>query len=265
MTLFRSFLFIVFCSTLHAQQKLDLYFDFDKFDLNPQAVQTLNSWIAEGKNYKVTKLFGFCDWKGTNSYNDSLAIRRVNTVYAFLLKQHVVVEKNVEIRGFGEDFKQSPRQEENRRVTILFEVITPQLTPPPNEAIPSNTTISSQLAKAKKGDLIQLNTINFLNHSAKFVPNTEPILMDLLCVLEENPTLKIEIQGHICCDRENKYMYISEARAKAVYNFLIVHKIDRKRLTYKGYGSTQPIYAIPEKNEQEENANRRVVIKILER
>ena len=83
--------------------------------------------------------------------------------------------------------------------------------------------------------------------------------------MEENPTLKIEIQGHICCDTENKYGYIAEARAKAVYSYLISHKIDRKRLSFKGYGATRPIYKIPERNAQEEDGNRRVEIMVVER
>lgn len=256
---------ILFSLVMQGQQKVELYFDFDKYDLNPQAIQTLNTWMASGKNYKVTKLFGFCDWKGTNVYNDTLALRRVNTVYRYLQKQNILVEKNIEIRGFGEDFKQSPKQEENRRVTLIYEEVIPQKiveTPPP---ITIGPTFKQQMNLAKKGDIIKLEHINFLNHSAKFVPNTEPILLELLCVMEENPTLKIEIQGHICCDTENKYGYIAEARAKAVYSYLITHKIDRKRLSFKGYGATRPIYKIPERNAQEEDGNRRVEIMVIER
>jgi hypothetical protein len=68
----------------YSQEKLNVYFDFDKYDLNEQGVKKINSWIAEGKNYEVTKLYGFCDWKGSNEYNDTLAMKRVYTVYEFL-------------------------------------------------------------------------------------------------------------------------------------------------------------------------------------
>lgn len=99
--MFRLFFLLFFCCQLYAQQKLDVYFDFDKYDLNAQAIQNLNSWIAEGKAYKVTKLYGFCDWKGSNGYNDTLALRRVHAVYDYLKQQNISVEKNIEIRGFG--------------------------------------------------------------------------------------------------------------------------------------------------------------------
>jgi outer membrane protein OmpA-like peptidoglycan-associated protein len=261
--MFRYFFLLFFCGQLLAQQKLDVYFDFDQYDLNTQAIQTLNSWIAEGKTYKVTKLYGFCDWKGSNGYNDTLALRRVHAVFAYLKKQNITVEKNIEIRGFGEDFKQSLRQEENRRVTLFYEVHQPSNPSP--ETVTLQPPLKEIIAQAKVGDRIALKQILFHNHSAKFMPESEPILRELLCVMEENPTLKIEIQGHICCDTENRYGYISEARARAVYTYLLRYKIDRKRMTYKGYGTQQPLFSIPERNAQEEAANRRVEIRIVAR
>ena len=82
-------------------------------------------------------------------------------------------------------------------------------------------------------------------------------------MLQNNPQLKIEIQGHLCCmpvDRTD----LSTQRAKAIYNFLITNDVYRARLSYKGFGSTQPIYPLPEKNEVERAANRRVEILIVE-
>ena len=74
--------------------------------------------------------------------------------------------------------------------------------------------------------------------------------------------MKVEIHGHLCCmptDRTD----LSGQRAKAIRNFLTGNGIDKSRLSYKGFGSTQPIYPIPEKNEAERAANRRVEILIV--
>jgi flagellar motor protein MotB len=89
-------------------------------------------------------------------------------------------------------------------------------------------------------------------------------MYELLCVLEDHPNLKIQIQGHICCQLVSDFEDISTLRARAVYTFLIQNKINRKRLSYKGFGITRPIHPIPEKSEQEANENRRVEILILE-
>lgn len=246
-----------------AQEKLNLYFDFDRHELNNVAIQKINSWIAEGKEYQVTKLYGFCDWKGTNSYNDTLALKRVNEVYNFLKQSDIDVIKNIEIRGFGEDFEQSPIQGENRRVTIIYQVksevvVTEKQPEKPKESL------KDQIKSAKKGDIIKLENIYFFNNSAKVVPKSETTLYDLLCVMVDNPKLKIEIQGHICCKRPNEYEVISTARARAVYNYLIRGKIDRSRMSFKGYGVSRPVHKIPEKNALEEDENRRVEILILE-
>lgn len=257
------FLIIFFSFFAQAQEKLNVYFDFDKFNLNDEAVKKINTWIAEGKNYQVIKLYGFCDWKGTNSYNDTLALKRVNEVYNFLKESGIEVRKDIEIRGFGEDFEQSKNQSENRRVTIIFQEKKEVILGEKNKVLPKEP-LKDKVKLAKKGDLIKLDNIYFFNNSAKIVPKSESVLYELLCIMQDNPKLIIEIQGHICCKSSDQDDPISSARAKTVYNYLIRNKIDRKRMTFKGYGVSRPIHPIPEKNALEEDENRRVEILIVE-
>ncbi len=254
-----SLLFLMVPMFFYSQEKLNVYFDFDKYDLNEQGVKKINSWIAEGKNYEVTKLYGFCDWKGSNEYNDTLAMKRVYTVYEFLKQSKINVKKEIEIRGFGEDFEQSEDQGENRRVTIIFQE---------KKEIPvvvtSEQKLKDKFKGSKIGDLIRMPNLYFFNNSAKVVPKSQPVLYDLLCLMNDNPKLKIEIQGHICCKLPSDYDAVSSARARAIYNFLVINKIDRKRLAFKGYGVSRPIHPIPEKNSEEEDENRRVEILIID-
>ena len=42
---------------------------------------------------------------------------------------------------------------------------------------------------------------------------------------------------------ENKNITLSEARAKSVYSYLIKKGITATRMTYKGYGSSTPIFS----------------------
>lgn len=257
--------FLLLCSlSVMAQEKLHVYFDFDKYDLNDASVKKINSWIAEGKNYEVTKLYGFCDWKGTNEYNDTLAIKRVYEVYNFLKESGIEVKKDIEIRGFGENFEQSKIQVENRRVTIIYQEKKAISEPQNSSEKVLNEPLKDKFKSAKKGDLVNLRNLNFYNNSAKLVPKSEPILYELLCAMNDNPNLKIEIQGHICCKLPNQFEAVSTARAKAIYNYLIRNKINRDRMTFKGYGATRPIHPIPEQNALEEEENRRVEILILD-
>lgn len=241
------------------REQVEVFFDFDKYVLNDEAVSILEQEIAKKDNVVITKIYGFCDWKGSNDYNDTLSLKRVNEVYRFLKNKGIKIRDDYEIRGFGEDFDQSEVQSENRKVMVMYEIAQP-------EKKTDYTKALAELVKnAAVGDKIKLKNINFRNNSAIIVPKSKTILYDLLCIMEENPKLKIEIQGHICCQLEKDEHDVSTARARAIYMFLVRNKIDRKRITYKGFGITKPIYKIPERNEDEADENRRVEIMIVEK
>ncbi len=84
----------------------------------------------------------------------------------------------------------------------------------------------------------------------------------LVKLLNENPTLKIEIAGHtdnVGSDKDNQLL--SENRAKAVVTYLVQHGIDAKRLSSKGYGKSQPVAT--NDNEEGRATNRRTVFKVI--
>lgn len=244
-----------------SQERLEVFFDFNQSNLTQTSLSKLNSWMVANEKIEVSKIYGFCDWVGSNKYNDSLSLKRVEEVFNFLQHNKIPIKEDYQLKGFGENFEQSKNQSENRKVIVVYE---PLKTKVQDSTFKKEPTFSEAIKKAKPGDKIKLRNINFFNNSARIVPKSIPLLYELLCVLEENPNLKIEIQGHICCQLVYDVSGISIARAKAIYNYLVQHKINRKRLKYKGYGVTDPIYKIPENNEFEENENRRVEILILE-
>lgn len=248
--------------TLSAQKKIDVYFDFNKYDINPIAKQYLLNWIENSSDIEVQKIYGFCDWKGTNTYNDSLSFKRVQAVYDFLKQQKVAIKTEYETKGFGEDFEQSKVQAENRKVSILYGKLV-IAKPKTKEAIMLEE-LNLKIKTAKIGETIRLKNIYFFNKSPRLLPVSKPVLYELLCVMNDNPKLKIEIQGHICCQIIPGQYDVSAARARAVYVFLVQNGINRKRLTYKGYGNTKPIHPIPEKSVEEEEENRRVEIVVVE-
>jgi outer membrane protein OmpA-like peptidoglycan-associated protein len=89
-----------------------------------------------------------------------------------------------------------------------------------------------------------------------------PTLDELLKVMKSNQDLVIEIHGHICCASAD-YADLSTARAYRVFEYLLNNGIEAERISYTGFGVSQPIYAIPERTMEEEKANRRVEIKIV--
>ncbi len=266
----------------YVQEQFDVYFDFNEPKINAIEKEKILNWYNKDSNIEVSKIYGYCDWVGSNRYNDTLSIRRVKEVFNFLIKNNVVVYDNYEAIGFGEDFQQSKIQSENRKVTIFYnkeadtnkESITESKEEPiivesvsaiakTKEEI-QNETFTEKIKDAKVGDLLLLKNIYFKDRSAKIVSESNESLYELLCVLQQNPKLKIEIQGHICCQEVIDYEDVSTRRAKAIYMYLIQNKINRSRLSYKGFGNSKPIHPIPEKNPQEEDENRRVEILVLE-
>lgn len=88
------------------------------------------------------------------------------------------------------------------------------------------------------------------------------LLDQVTMVLSQNPSLRIEIQGHtdnMGSASANKRL--SERRAQSVMQYLIDQGVDEERLQWAGYGQTQPMAS----NETAEGRkqNRRVELKPL--
>jgi outer membrane protein OmpA-like peptidoglycan-associated protein len=237
------------------QQQFELFFDFNKDFPNEQSILSYNQWIANSKAIEITEMRGYCDSIDTQDYNKKLAERRINSVKLLLEKSQFKLDNNIQSIAFGKEFKQSKIQAENRKVTVFYNEVKK----------PIRSDLSEKIVNSKVGETVKLPNIYFFNNSARIIPKSEPILFELRCVLEENPTLKIEIQGHICCQKVFDVNDVSLSRARAIYMFLLRNAIDKKRMTFKGYGSSKPIHPIPEKSDQEEDENRRVEIMILEK
>ena len=284
--------FLLICPYLKAQEQFILYFDSNKFELNEAENEKFKKWISSNKDSKIVAINGFTDEDGSNSFNDSLAKRRV----AFALSEiqsRIKIREDFKSRSFGEDFKQSIIKAENRKVTIYYilpkdiiredeilgikkeTVVKPRPTPSyPEKLVFTNpdgsrleikldVAFMNQINKGKAGEKLKIENLNFLINTFIVVNESRGKMYELLLVMEQNPKLKIEIQGNLCCqpiDRTN----LSTQRAKAIYNFLVSNKIDKSRLSYKGFGSTRPIFSLPERNESERATNRRVEILILE-
>ncbi|OAZ04528.1 outer membrane lipoprotein Omp16 precursor [Flavobacterium succinicans] len=67
-------------------------------------------------------------------------------------------------------------------------------------------------------------------------------LAKILDVLQQNPTMKIDIRSHTDCRQTAKYnLALSERRAQSTIAWLVSKGIDTSRLTGKGYGESQLI------------------------
>ena len=98
------------------------------------------------------------------------------------------------------------------------------------------------LKRIKVGEKVILRNIFFATDSYALKPESKVELNKLVDFLENNPGIKIEIGGHTDSIGTEAYNQIlSENRAKSVRNYLVDHSVDPERLTYKGYGFSQPV------------------------
>ncbi len=121
----------------------------------------------------------------------------------------------------------------------------------------TETEVDLFLAPIKKGKKIALNNIFFRQSQDIVLDRSVPELNKLHSILEENEKMKIRIEGHTDNVGDPKAnIQLSRNRAFRIYNFLVMKGIDADRLTYEGYGSTQPL--VPNDTEENKQKNRRV-------
>lgn len=111
---------------------------------------------------------------------------------------------------------------------------------------------------------IRLQNIEFETGRASLRPPSFPVLDEVGAILQQYPTLQIEIGGHT----DNRggaatNLRLSQARADSVLAYLKVRfpMLSLDQLTARGYGLTQPI--APNSSELGRARNRRVEFKVL--
>jgi len=103
----------------------DINFDFDKFDIRPDAAAILQSHAAVLKEFGSVKVTieGHCDDRGTIKYNLALGERRANSAKRYLEDLGVASERMTTV-SYGEERPLDPRQNKeawakNRRCTFI--------------------------------------------------------------------------------------------------------------------------------------------------
>ena len=125
-----------------------------------------------------------------------------------------------------------------------------------------NLEIKMMSLGSAKDQVIVLQNVFFESGSAAILPASVPELKKLLLTLKNNVNMGMEIRGHTDdVGTEKSNLALSEARAKAVYDYLVSGGIEPSRLSYTGMGETQPIADnnTPEGRKQ----NRRTEFKVI--
>jgi len=281
--LFFTVLFFGVLFLANAQEQFVVYFDNNKFELNKTEQAKLDKWILENKTSKILSITGSTDEVGSSGFNDTLSLKRVNSIYS-KVNGKIKIREDFKSISLGEKGATSPNKAENRKAIIHYIlekdlareneilgikpkiVVEEEIVPIEEETMnfPEDATLEDKIELSTKGTLIRLEDINFHVNTFAIIPSSKRAIDELIYVLNKYPKLKIEIQGHICCVNKDA-RNLSLDRARQVKRILMSEGIEDKRVKIKGFGVSKPKFAIPEKSEFEAARNRRVEIMILDK
>ena len=102
--------------------------------------------------------------------------------------------------------------------------------------------VNIPLQPIEKGATIVLKNIFFETGRFDLQNESKSELNKLVILLNDNPNLKIQIDGHTDnVGQEKDNLLLSANRAKAVVGYLLSKSINTQRLSYKGFGSSRPV------------------------
>ncbi len=119
------------------------------------------------------------------------------------------------------------------------------------------------LEKLKEGSRVVLNNVFFATDSYALEEASRAELNKLVELLANNAGVRVEIGGHtdsVGSDADN--LRLSEQRAAAVVDYLVVKGIPAEHLSAKGYGETQPVAS--NDTDKGRALNRRTEMKIIQ-
>ncbi len=110
-------------------------------------------------------------------------------------------------------------------------------------AAPDSTYVKNiALEPIKLATSFVFTQVLFDNNSFALLPASLPELNKLVQILEENPSMHIQISGYTDnIGKASDNLILSTNRAKSIVNYLSGKGIATERLSYKGFGSDNPI------------------------
>ena len=256
-------IFMCFCIQLSFSQKVlkhQVYFETDKFDIPETEHSRLLLFLSDIENLDIEKvsIYGFCDDRGSDSYNMVLSQQRADAIKEVFSNNEFDESKITNVDGKGEILLNIIHEENlskirglNRKVEIIVQPYDP-----PREIVskPIKKSTEDKLkGDLKEGDKILLENILFKTGYSYLTKESKIQLDKIAEVLVERKDIYFTVEGHVCCthgtrdaiDRKTKKRNLSVARAKTVYDLLVKKGVSRTRMRYVGLKRKFPLGGDP--------------------
>jgi len=245
-------LFLITSNLIAQNEVMTFYFERGKTTFIPTSEKAFQKFVKENQNKDlVFKIETYCDSVGSAIYNEYLSKNRLTTLeYRFKLGG-LKIEEGI---SKGEQNVNGPMAYQRKAIITYVNGAIEKKT--------ANDTVKTQIASKYKDVLNSKSNVEPIVLDIQFIPGQDVFLNeqafqeanDLYEFLNQNPTVKAFIRGHVCCKDD---LTMSTLRAHKVYQYLIERNIDPKRLEVKGFSNTMPV-VYPETNEFDRQKNRRV-------
>jgi outer membrane protein OmpA-like peptidoglycan-associated protein len=257
------FILIALLSISSFSQELthSVYFETDKSIINSTETQNIDTFLKSLDTIGIKKIIvhGYCDDRGTQSYNLSLSHKRARAIELYL-KDNEIPERLIKIiSGKGEvgliassnESNVNNLRQGNRRVDIIVKANIPNITE--SEATEMPTAQELLKKELKIGDKIRLKNLYFKTGYATILPNSIETLTEIADILVQREDIYFTIEGHVCCthdtydavDRKTNKRNLSVSRAKFIYNYLLRKGVKKNRMKFIGMKRKDPLGGNP--------------------
>lgn len=263
----KNFLYIFFLVSFFGfsqkELKHEVYFKTDKYDVQETEHNRLLLYLIKLQEVDLDKIeiYGFCDDRGSDSYNLELSQQRADEIKAVLSDNEIDEAIISHVDGKGEIFLKVVNSEDadilrglNRKVEIIATVKTKkEVKKIVSREKKEPSTVSKLKEEIKVGDKIRFKDVLFRTNYSFVLPQSKKVLKEIAEELKKRKDIYFVVQGHVCCtqnsrdamDKQTRKRNLSVARAKYIYDYLAKEGVDKRRMKYKGMRRLFPLGGDP--------------------
>jgi outer membrane protein OmpA-like peptidoglycan-associated protein len=231
-----------------------VYFETGQYEVPEIETNRLVLFIQSLKDIEIERIaiYGFCDDRGSDSYNLILSQDRANAIKKIFSGFGVDDNLISNVDGKGEVLLRVISSDNlniirglNRKVEInvVYKITETK------GVVKEEKEYRFLNDKLKVGDKITLENILFETGYSYIVEESIPVLEMMADALRERDDIYFTIEGHVCCtknardavDRKTGKRNLSLARAKYIYDYLVQKGVKRTRMRYVGLKNKYPL------------------------
>lgn len=230
-----------------------VYFETGQFDVPQIETNRLVLFIQSLKDIEIERIaiYGFCDDRGTDSYNLTLSQNRADAIKKVFSGFGIDDNLISNVDGKGEILLRVIYSDNlniirglNRKVEINVEFKNKN-----KKEVIKEEGRGFLKENLKVGDKITLENILFKTGYSLLEKESIPVLEMMADALRERNEVYFTIQGHVCCtrnardavDKKTGKRNLSLARARYIYDYLVENGVNKTRMRYVGLKNKYPL------------------------